>query len=79
MLDFQVGVDRNHYQKPQIEDENLGRLWLEGTRLADVDGKGVQTLKQREKSFSYLRLKGYSLGGLREARRALLEAMVEYA
>jgi hypothetical protein len=79
MFDFQVGMDRNRCQKPQVDDENLGRLWLEGTRLADVDGKGVQTLRQREKSFSYLRLKGYSLGGLREARKALLEAMVEYA
>lgn len=73
MFDFQLG------QKSQIDDENLGRLGLEGTRLTDVDGKGVQSLRQREKSFSYLRLKGYSLGGLREARKALLEAMVEYA
>lgn len=60
LFDFQVGVDRNCRQKPQIDDENLESLWLEVACPEDGEGRGVRALRQRGNPFSYLRLKGYS-------------------
>lgn len=62
MFDFQVGEDRNCCQKPQIDDENLGNLWLQATLPGDVDRKGVRTFRYKGEIFFLSQGEGILLG-----------------